>query len=77
MSANESRTRITAVGRVMVPVNDQDRAIEFYVGKLGMEKIADTPYGDGQRWVEVAPPGAPTAIALVRPMEEGGTVAGS
>jgi catechol 2,3-dioxygenase-like lactoylglutathione lyase family enzyme len=65
----ETKTRITEVGRVMVPVDDQDRAIEFYVDTLGFEKRADTPYGDGQRWVEVAPPGAVTAIALVLPLE--------
>src|SRR6266699_6417705 len=64
---NATSTRITQVGRVMVPVSDQDRAIEFYVGTLGFEKRADTPYGDGDRWVEVAPRGAATAIALVPP----------
>src|SRR5947209_4995219 len=53
----------------MIPVSDQDRAIEFYVGKLGFELRADTPYGRGDRWVEVAPPGASTGIALVLPME--------
>src|SRR2546423_26948 len=69
MSKTESRTRISAVGRVMVPVSDQDRAIEFYVDKLGFEKRADIPYGNGDRWVEVAPPEAPTAIALVPPRQ--------
>ena len=69
MTATESKTRITEVGRVMIPVSDQDRAIEFYVGKLGFELRADTPYGRGDRWVEVAPPGASTGIALVLPME--------
>lgn len=65
----ETRTRITEVGRVMVPVADQDRAIEFYVEKLGFEKRADIPYGEGARWVEVAPPGGATAIGLVLPRE--------
>jgi catechol 2,3-dioxygenase-like lactoylglutathione lyase family enzyme len=60
---------IKEVGRVMVPVSDQDRAIEFYVEKLGFEKRADTPYGDGDRWVEVAPPGSAAALALVKPRE--------
>jgi catechol 2,3-dioxygenase-like lactoylglutathione lyase family enzyme len=60
---------IKEVGRVMVPVSDQDRAIEFYVEKLGFEKRADTPYGDGDRWVEVAPPGSAAALALVNPRE--------
>jgi catechol 2,3-dioxygenase-like lactoylglutathione lyase family enzyme len=69
MSETQSRTRITQVGTVMVPVSDQDQAIEFYTRKLGFELRGDTPYGDGDRWVEVAPPGATTTIALVRPME--------
>ena len=60
---------IKEVGRVMVPVSDQDRAIEFYVEKLGFEKRADTPYGDGDRWVEVAPSGSAAALALVKPRE--------
>ena len=60
-------TKITDVGVVMVPVSDQDAAIDFYTGKLGFELRGDTPYGDGERWVEVAPPGASTAIALVLP----------
>ena len=69
MAETETRTRITQVGTVMVPVSDQDRALEFYVDKLGFEKRTDTPYGDGDRWVEVAPAGAATTIALVPPRE--------
>jgi catechol 2,3-dioxygenase-like lactoylglutathione lyase family enzyme len=65
----QTSTRITQVGTVMVPVADQDRAIEFYVEKLGFEKRADIPFGDGDRWVEVAPVGAATTIALVLPRE--------
>lgn len=65
----QTKTHISQVGVVMVTVADQDRAIEFYVDKLGFEKRSDTPYGDRQRWVEVAPPGADTVIALVPPME--------
>jgi catechol 2,3-dioxygenase-like lactoylglutathione lyase family enzyme len=59
-----SGTRITGVGTVGVPVTDQDRAVEFYVGKLGFEKRRDVPFGAG-RWIEVAPPGSATTIALV------------
>jgi catechol 2,3-dioxygenase-like lactoylglutathione lyase family enzyme len=62
-------TRITQVATVMVPVTDQDRAIDFYVEKLGFEKCADIPFGDGDRWVEVIPPGAATSLALVTPRE--------
>lgn len=69
MAETETRTRITQVGTVMVPVSDQDRALEFYLDKLGFEKRTDTPFGDGERWVEVAPPGAATTLALVPPRE--------
>jgi predicted enzyme related to lactoylglutathione lyase len=62
-------TNIGQVSTVMVPVEDQDRAIEFYLDKLGFEKRTDVPFGDGNRWVEVAPAGAATTIALVQPRE--------
>lgn len=68
-------TRISQVGTVFVPVADQDRALEFYVGKLGFEKRGDFAYGEGSRWVEVAPAGSAIAIALVPP-SEGGTPGG-
>jgi len=54
---------------VFVPVADQDRALEFYLDKLGFEKRADFPYGEGGRWIEVAPPGAANTISLVPPSE--------
>ena len=57
-------TRITGVATVAIPVTDQDRALEFYVGQLGFETRRNVPFGDG-RWIEVAPPGAATTIALV------------
>ena len=62
-------TSITQVGTVMVPVSDQDQAIAFFVEKLGFEKRADTPFGRDERWVEVAPRGAATTLALVPPRE--------
>jgi len=65
MTETEKTTRITQVGTVIVPVSDQDRALEFYVGKLGFEKRLDGLFGEGQRWIEVVPPGAATTIALV------------
>lgn len=59
--------RIMQVGRVMVPVSDQDRAIAFYTDKLGFSLLADVPFGDGERWVEVGPRDGGTALALVPP----------
>ena len=34
------------------------------------EKRADFPYGEGSRWIEVAPPGAANTVSLV-PLSEG------
>jgi catechol 2,3-dioxygenase-like lactoylglutathione lyase family enzyme len=62
-------TRINQVGTVFVPVADQQRALDFYVDKLGFEKRADFPYGERGRWIEVAPVGAAGTIALVPPSE--------
>jgi catechol 2,3-dioxygenase-like lactoylglutathione lyase family enzyme len=58
-------THITRIGTVIVPVRDQDEAIGFYTDTLGFEVRIDGDFGGGQRWVEVAPPGAATTIALV------------
>ena len=66
-SGNRHSTSITQIGTVCIPVSDQDRAIEFYVDTLGFEKRTDVPFGNGYRWVEVAPAGADTAIAIVPP----------
>lgn len=49
----------------MVPVADQDAAIAFYTDTLGFDLVADIPFGDGERWVEVAPPDGGTALVLV------------
>ncbi len=64
------RTRITDVRTVGIPVSDQERALEFYAGTLGFGKRLDAPLPGGGRWLEVAPPGATTSIALV-PTHEG------
>ena len=69
-----AKLHITEVGRVAVPAADQDRALEFYVGTLGFEVRSDETFADGKmRWIEVAPAGAATAIALTPPMEGGPT----
>lgn len=57
------------VGRVMVTVADQDAGIAWYTEKLGFALTADVPFGDGDRWVEVTPPGGGTTIALVPQMQ--------
>jgi lactoylglutathione lyase len=57
--------QITGVHTVGVPVTDQEQALNFYVGTLGLDKRIDVPLGGGMRWIEVAPGGAATTIALV------------
>ena len=58
---------ISAVANVAIPVADPDRAMAFYGGVLGFEVRRDAPFGQGMRWVEVAPEGAATTIALAPP----------
>jgi catechol 2,3-dioxygenase-like lactoylglutathione lyase family enzyme len=64
MANSSEHTRITDIRTVGVPVSDQCRSLDFYVGKLGFEQRLDAPFGDG-RWLEVAPHGATTSIALI------------
>jgi catechol 2,3-dioxygenase-like lactoylglutathione lyase family enzyme len=66
MAKTQTQTHITDVGTIGIPVTNQDRALDFYVGKLGFEKRIDTSYGQGERWVDVAPPSGTTTIALVK-----------
>ncbi len=62
-----SKLNLEKVGRVVVTVADTDRAIDFYVDKLGFEKVVDVPMGPDMRWVEVALNGRETNIALAPP----------
>ncbi|ASO19727.1 putative enzyme related to lactoylglutathione lyase [Actinoalloteichus hoggarensis] len=55
---------ITGVQLFSVPVSDQDKALEFYVDKLGFELILDQDLG-GRRWLQVAPKDSATSIVLV------------
>ena len=64
---SQTKTRLSQIGTVIVPVSDQDRALAFYAETLGLEKRTDVPFGDGYRWVEVAPADAQTTIAIVLP----------
>jgi catechol 2,3-dioxygenase-like lactoylglutathione lyase family enzyme len=70
MSTATSQLNISKVGRVCVTVADTDRAIDFYVGTLGFEKVVDEPMGPDMRWVEVAISGAETTIALAPPPQD-------
>jgi lactoylglutathione lyase len=58
-------TKIADVRTIGVPVTDQDRALDFYVGTLGFEKRLDAPIPGGGRWIEVGPAGSTTTVALI------------
>jgi catechol 2,3-dioxygenase-like lactoylglutathione lyase family enzyme len=69
-----AKLHLTEIGRVALPAADQDRVLEFYVDTLGFELRSDETFADGaMRWIEVAPPGGSTAIAIAPPMEGGPT----
>jgi catechol 2,3-dioxygenase-like lactoylglutathione lyase family enzyme len=65
MSDSSDHAQITDIHTVGVPVSDQSRSLDFYIEKLGFETRLDAPFGEGH-WLEVAPPGATTSIALVQ-----------
>ncbi len=66
-----NQTTITDIGTVGIPVSDQDKAVEFFVGTLGFEKRLDARFGDSFRWVTVAAPGASTSVALIASPDAG------
>lgn len=62
---------LTGIQSVAVYVSDAEKALDFYVNKLGFEKKEDVPMGvadDGTnlRWLTVVPPGSLTEIVLVK-----------
>lgn len=63
-------TRANKIATVIIPVADQDSAVDFYVGKLGFEKRVDVPFGNGYRWIEVGLGSEATTIALAPPPHE-------
>jgi len=58
---------IRGVKLVSIPVKDQDRALAFYVDKLGFRIQTDQPFDATQRWIELAIPGAETRVVLFTP----------
>jgi serine phosphatase RsbU (regulator of sigma subunit)/catechol 2,3-dioxygenase-like lactoylglutathione lyase family enzyme len=56
----------------IVYVRDQDRALQFYVDKLGFRIAVDHRFADGRRWIEVAPPdgNANLGLALLPPDDD-------
>lgn len=58
---------IRGIKFVGIPVKDQDAALKFYTGTLGLKVVTDQPFTDKQRWIELMIPGANTGIALFTP----------
>src|SRR5215831_10783372 len=56
----------------IVYVRDQERALRFYVDKLGFRVAVDHRFADGRRWIEVSPPdgNANLGIAPLPPDED-------
>jgi catechol 2,3-dioxygenase-like lactoylglutathione lyase family enzyme len=57
-------TSISKIRTISIPVTDQDRSLAFYTDVLGFEKTLDAPFGPGQRWIEVSPPGGGSTVAI-------------
>src|SRR5215468_8052154 len=68
----QSPTTVSNIGVAMFTIANQDAAIAYYTHTLGWELRADVGFGDesGNRWVEVAPRGSSTRLALNPPMGE-------
>jgi len=56
---------MSRIATIALLVRDYDEAIGFYRGALGFLLVADTPLGDGKRWVVVAPEGGKGAALLL------------
>jgi catechol 2,3-dioxygenase-like lactoylglutathione lyase family enzyme len=61
---------ITSFEIVSVPVVDQERAKRFYRDILGFDLLRDEPMGPTGRWIQLAPQGCATTIALVSWFDE-------
>lgn len=56
---------ISKVGQIMLYVNNQDAAVDFWTEKLGFSVISEENNGQGMRWIEIAPTkDAETSIIL-------------
>ncbi|PIC66172.1 glyoxalase/bleomycin resistance/extradiol dioxygenase family protein [Sporosarcina sp. P21c] len=45
---------INKIGQVMLYVNNQDDAVDFWIEKVGFIVISDEDNGQGMRWIEIA-----------------------
>jgi lactoylglutathione lyase len=56
---------ISGVSKVVLPVDDQERAREFWTNRMGFDLCRDVSYGD-ERWIEVSPPDGSPILVLSR-----------
>ena len=56
---------ITSFEIISVPVSDQERAKQFYRDILGFELLREEAMGPSGKWIQLAPKGCATTIALV------------
>jgi predicted enzyme related to lactoylglutathione lyase len=54
---------ISGISKVVIPVDDQERAKQFWTSRMGFELRRDESYGD-ERWIEVSPPDGGPLLAL-------------
>src|SRR6187551_3258949 len=53
------------IAHIALVVNDYDKAIAFYTGKLHFTLIEDTVLSEAKRWVVIAPPGSKECCLLL------------
>lgn len=59
------KSMMSKVGQIMLYVNNQDEAVDFWTEKVGFSVISEENNGQGMRWIEIAPTkGAETSIIL-------------
>ncbi|TPG31351.1 VOC family protein [Flavobacterium pectinovorum] len=48
-----------------IPVQDQEKALQFYTTKLGFIKKHDVPLGEGNRWLTVVSKDEPDGVEIL------------
>lgn len=56
---------LNGISKVVLDVDDQDRAKDFWTSTMDFEQVRDVPYGD-ERWLEVRSPDGQIILVLGR-----------
>lgn len=69
---------ITSFEIISIPVSDPQASKTFYQHTLGFDLVRESPMGPGMTWIQLAPRGSATTIALVTwfPNMKSGSVQG-